>query len=111
MFLPRSAPLCWFPVMAQVIRMRLCVQIIAFTRVIRTLVKMVRIANTGWRRPIGCRKSRVIFRNRATDYRALLRKLTHKVFATLYWFTVLPKVTRTFVKVIRAISKYIYSRV
>jgi len=97
--------------MAKEIRVRLCVQIIAFTKVILTLVKMIRIANTGWRRPIGCLNLQVIFRNRATDYRALLRKLTHKVFATLYWFTVLAKVTRTSVKVIRAISKYIYSRV
>ena len=33
---------------------------------------------TGWRRPIGCLKLQVIFRKRATNYRALLRKITCK---------------------------------
>jgi len=33
---------------------------------------------TGWRRPIGCLKLQVIFRKRATNYRALLRKATYK---------------------------------
>ena len=33
---------------------------------------------TGWRRPIECLKLQVIFRIRATDYRALLRKMTYK---------------------------------
>ena len=32
----------------------------------------------GWRRPIGCLKLQVIFRKRATNYRALLRKMTYK---------------------------------
>ena len=31
---------------------------------------------TGWRRPIGCLKLQVIFRKRATNYTALLRKMT-----------------------------------
>ena len=31
---------------------------------------------TGWRRPVGCLQLQVIFRKRATDYRALLRILT-----------------------------------
>ena len=31
---------------------------------------------TGWRRPIGCLKLQVIFRKRASNYRALLRKMT-----------------------------------
>ena len=31
---------------------------------------------TGWRRPIGCLKLQVILRKRATNYRALLRKMT-----------------------------------
>jgi len=34
--------------------------------------------NTGWQRPIGCLKLQVIFRKRATDFRALLRKMTYK---------------------------------
>ena len=34
--------------------------------------------STGWRRLIGCLKLLVIFRKRATDYRALLRKLTYE---------------------------------
>jgi len=33
---------------------------------------------TGWQRPIGCLKLPVIFRKRATNYRALLRKITYK---------------------------------
>ena len=33
---------------------------------------------TGWQRPIGCLKLQVIFRKRATNYRALLRKITYK---------------------------------
>jgi len=31
---------------------------------------------TGWRSVIRCLKSQIIFRNRATNYRALLRKMT-----------------------------------
>jgi len=37
-----------------------------------------RSCNTGWRRPIGCRNLQIIFRKRATNYRALLRKMTYK---------------------------------
>jgi len=33
---------------------------------------------SGWRRPRGCLKLQDIFRKRATNYRALLRKITHK---------------------------------
>ena len=33
---------------------------------------------TGWRRPIGCLKLQVIFHKRATNYKALLRKMTYK---------------------------------
>jgi len=36
------------------------------------------VFDTGWRRPIGCLKLQVIYRKRATNYRALLRKTTHK---------------------------------
>jgi len=31
---------------------------------------------TWWRRPIGCFKLQIIFRKRATNYRAILRKIT-----------------------------------
>ena len=34
--------------------------------------------HTWWRRPIGCRKSQVIFHKRATNYSSPLRKMTHK---------------------------------
>ena len=34
--------------------------------------------DTGWRRPIGCLKLQVIFRKRATNYSALLRKMTYE---------------------------------
>ena len=33
--------------------------------------------NTGWRRPIGCLKLQIIFRKRATNYRALLRNMSY----------------------------------
>jgi len=33
---------------------------------------------TGWRRPIGCLKLQVIFCKRATNYRALLRKMIYE---------------------------------
>ena len=33
---------------------------------------------TGWRRPIGCLKLQVIFRKKATNYRALLQNMTCK---------------------------------
>jgi len=33
---------------------------------------------TGWRRPTGCLKLQVILRKRATDYRAVLQKMTYK---------------------------------
>ena len=36
------------------------------------------VHDTGWRRTIGCLKLQVIFRKRTTNYRALLRKMTHK---------------------------------
>ena len=38
--------------------------------------------STGWRRPIGCLKLPDIFRKRATNHRALLRKMTHKYKAS-----------------------------
>jgi len=38
----------------------------------------VKIFDTGWRRLIGCLKLQVIFRKRATNYRALLREKTYK---------------------------------
>jgi len=33
---------------------------------------------TGWRRPIGCLKMHIVFRKRATNHRALWRKITFK---------------------------------
>jgi len=39
----------------------------------------VTIEHTGWRRLIGCLKLQTIFRKRATNYRALLRKMTCKI--------------------------------
>ena len=41
-------------------------------------IHMASIFTTGWRRPIGCLELQVIFRKRATNYRALLRKMTCK---------------------------------
>jgi len=46
------------------------------------LTSLLRLAcmhtNTGWRRCRGCLKFQVSFHKRATDYRALLRKVTYK---------------------------------
>ena len=39
-------------------------------------IKWIRGASARWRRPIGCLKFQVIFRKRATNYRALLQKMT-----------------------------------
>jgi len=39
---------------------------------------MLTHCSTGWRRPIGCLKLQVLFRKRATNCRALLRKMTCK---------------------------------
>jgi len=39
---------------------------------------MLRTASTGWRAFLGCLKLQVILRKRATNYRALLRKITSK---------------------------------
>ena len=36
------------------------------------------VGHTRWQRPIGCLQLQVIFRKRATNYRALLRKMTCK---------------------------------
>jgi len=36
------------------------------------------VFSTGWQRPIGCLKLQVIFRKRATNYRALFREMTYK---------------------------------
>jgi len=53
-------------------------------------MQLVRI-NTGWRRPIGCLKLQDIFHKRATNYRALLRKMTYKDKAS---YESLPPCTR-----------------
>jgi len=44
--------------------------------IICTFAHPTRVTRTGWRRPIGCLELHVIFRKRATYYRALLRKMT-----------------------------------
>jgi len=38
----------------------------------------VRKSDTGWQKPIGCLKLQVSFHKKATDYRALLQKMTYK---------------------------------
>jgi len=42
---------------------------------------------TGWRRPIGCLQLQIIFRKRATDYRAFWREMTYedKAFYKDFW--------------------------
>jgi len=41
-------------------------------------IRVLHLIDTGWQRPIGCIKLRVIFGKRATNYRPLLRKITYK---------------------------------
>jgi len=48
---------------------------------------------TGWRRLNGCLKLQVIFRKRATNYRALLQKMTHKDKA--FYDSTLPWIVRS----------------
>jgi hypothetical protein len=49
-----------------------------FVCITRFFPYMLKVScRTGWRRPIGCLKLQVIFRKRATNYRALLRKMTY----------------------------------
>ena len=45
---------------------------------IHPLHKILTTSPTGWRKCIGCLKLQVSFRKRATNYRALLRKMTSK---------------------------------
>jgi len=45
--------------------------------------RVLRISSTGWRRLIGCLKFQVIFRKKATIYRALLRKMTYEDKASM----------------------------
>jgi len=40
--------------------------------------RLHRVAKTGWQRLTGCLKLQVVFRKRATKYRALLRKMIHE---------------------------------
>jgi len=40
--------------------------------------KCGRMSITRWRRPVGCLQLQVIWHKRATNYRALLRKMTYK---------------------------------
>jgi len=55
--------------------MHVCMYVCIVTRVNK---HKIALTVTGWRRPIGCLELQVIFRKRATDYRALLRKMTSK---------------------------------
>jgi len=45
---------------------------------------------TGWRRLVGCLKLQIIFGKRATNYRALLRKITYKDKAFYYYDSMPP---------------------
>jgi len=42
------------------------------------MLTVLSVSATGWRRPIGCLKLQVIFHKKATNYRALLRKMTYE---------------------------------
>ena len=49
--------------------------------------------STRWWRPIGCLNSRVTFRKRASNYRALLQWVTYNYRALLQWVTYKNKAT------------------
>jgi len=55
-----------------------CVCVCVCGRVSAGVYVCVYSPRTGWRRLIGCLKLQVIFCKRATNYRALLRKMTYK---------------------------------
>jgi len=55
----------------------LCAHTHMYTRA-RTLRTHAHTPITGWRRLIGCLTLQVVFRKRANNYRALLRKMTYK---------------------------------
>jgi len=59
-----------------------CVQYTYVTVHMYAFIHLYTNISTGWRRLIGCLKLQVIFRKRATNYRALLRKLTHEHMAS-----------------------------
>ena len=61
---------CWGQISSREVRILHCD---AFSR-----VTIQKLHSAGWRRPIECLKLQVIFRRRATDYEALLRKMTYK---------------------------------
>ena len=63
------------------VRVFVCVCVCIYIHVyISVYIYMIihKSAGTGWRRLIGCLKLQVIFRKRATNYRALWRKMTHE---------------------------------
>jgi len=69
--------------MQMCVRVFVCVRAVCVHVVRAVCVHVVRavcvhVVSTGWRRPIRCLKLQVIFRKRATNYRALLRKMTCK---------------------------------
>ena len=57
---------------------RICILYIYIYMYINPIMVLVQEAGTGWRRPIGCLWLQVIFRKRATNYRAFLQKMNHK---------------------------------
>jgi len=67
------------------IYIHVCMSISIATQYIDTSIDVIHIhtcifrytyTRTGWRRPVGCLELQVIFRKRATNHRALLRKIT-----------------------------------
>ena len=51
-------------------------QLVRFSEWVSSANSVILPCSTGWRKPRGCLKLQVIFRKRATNYRALLRKMT-----------------------------------
>jgi len=71
----KSSPPC----ISQVCGMNLTVAQSSKSQVWSTLMHVyASIHDTGWQRPIGCLKLQVIFRKRATNYRAVLWNMTYK---------------------------------
>ena len=68
---------------------------------------LIPVRATGWRRPIGCLKLQVIFRKRATNYKALLQKITNNEKASCMTLTLVRSDTIIHASLVRALCIYI----
>jgi len=61
------------------VRVYMCLECVRIVLgLLYVIIRALQSLATGWRRPVGCLKLQVIFRKRATNYWALVRKMTFK---------------------------------